>query len=51
MERLGHSTMSASLLYQQRAECHDVEIAEALSRLAEAPTDTPYNTTRGKSIS
>lgn len=32
-------------------ECHDVEIAEALSRLAEAPSDTPYNTTRGKSIS
>jgi len=35
MGRLGHSTVAASLLYQQRVSGRDVEIAEALSRLAE----------------
>ena len=40
MERLGHSTVSASLLYQQRVSGRDAEIAQALSRLAEAPGDT-----------
>ena len=35
MGRLGHSTAKASLLYQQQVSGRDVEIAEALSRLAE----------------
>jgi integrase len=35
MGRLGHSTVAASLLYQQQVSGRDVEIAEALSRLAE----------------
>lgn len=43
MERLGHSTVSASLLYQQRVSGRDAEIAEALSKLAQAP-DTPRDT-------
>ena len=37
MARLGHSTVSASLLYQQRVSGRDAEIAEALSKLAEDP--------------
>ena len=41
MERLGHSTASASLLYQQRVSGRDAEIAEALSRLASPPGDAP----------
>jgi hypothetical protein len=36
MGRLGHSTAKASLLYQQQVSGRDVEIAEALSRLARA---------------
>jgi integrase len=35
MTRLGHSTVKASLLYQQQVSGRDVEIAAALSRLAE----------------
>jgi len=35
MERLGHSTVSASLLYQSAASGRAVEVAEALSKLAE----------------
>lgn len=38
MTRLGHSTVSASLMYQGMVNGRDVEIAEALSRLA---TDRP----------
>jgi len=42
MQRLGHSTVSASLLYQQRVSGRDAEIAQALSQLAaEASGDTP----------
>jgi integrase len=35
MGRMGHSTAKASLLYQQQVSGRDVEIAAALSRLAE----------------
>jgi hypothetical protein len=35
MERLGHSTVSASLLYQSAASGRAVKVAEALSKLAE----------------
>ena len=35
MGRLGHSTHGASLIYQHAVSGADVEIAEALSRLAE----------------
>jgi integrase len=35
MTRLGHSTSKASLLYQQQVSGRDVEIADALSKLAE----------------
>jgi integrase len=35
MGRLGHSTVAASLFYQQQVSGRDVEIAEALSSLAE----------------
>jgi hypothetical protein len=35
MNRLGHSTAKASLLYQQQAPGCDVEVAKALSQLAE----------------
>lgn len=38
MERLGHSTSSASLRYQGQVSGRDVEIAEALSALATKPT-------------
>jgi integrase len=41
MARLGHSTVSASLLYQQRVSGRDAEIAQALSRLAEEPGERP----------
>ena len=34
MARLGHSTAKASLMYQQQVSGRDVEIAEALSKLA-----------------
>jgi integrase len=34
MTRLGHSTSKASLMYQQQVSGRDVEIAEALSKLA-----------------
>jgi hypothetical protein len=37
---LGHSTVSASLLYQQRVSGRDAQIAEALSKLAEGGSDT-----------
>ena len=40
MGRLGHSTVSASLLYQQRVSGRDAEIAAALSKLAESPSET-----------
>jgi integrase len=39
MDRLGHTTVRASLAYQQMVSGRDVEIAEALSKLAEADTD------------
>jgi integrase len=35
MARLGHSTSKASLMYQQQVSGRDVEIADALSRLAD----------------
>lgn len=35
MGRLGHSTVGASLIYQQIASGRDAEVAEALSRLAQ----------------
>jgi integrase len=38
MDRLGHSTVAASMAYQGRVNGRDVEIAEALSKLA--ATDT-----------
>ena len=39
MERLGHSTHGASLIYQHAVTGRDAQIAEALSRLAEEPAD------------
>jgi integrase len=36
MGRLGHSTVKASLIYQQIVSGRDVAVAEALSELAEA---------------
>ena len=39
MGRLGHSTVQASLLYQSIVSGRDVEIAEALSKLAEHADD------------
>lgn len=36
MQRLGHSTVQASLIYQQVVSGRDAAVAEALSRLAEA---------------
>ena len=41
MGRLGHSPVSASLIYQQIASGRDAEVAEALSQLAQAP-DTAW---------
>ena len=41
MGRLGHSTASASLLYQQRVSGRDAEIAEGLSRLARGERPAP----------
>jgi hypothetical protein len=35
MGRLGHSTVKASLIYQQIVSGRDVAVAEALSKLAE----------------
>jgi hypothetical protein len=35
MQRLGHSTARASLIYQQAVSGRDAEVAEALSKLAE----------------
>jgi hypothetical protein len=35
MGRLGHSTVQASLIYQQIVSGRDAEVAEALSKLAE----------------
>jgi hypothetical protein len=40
MGRLGHSTVNASLIYQQIVSGRDVEIAEALSALATVTEDT-----------
>ncbi|MDM4138568.1 MULTISPECIES: site-specific integrase [Mycobacterium] len=41
MERLGHSTVQASLIYQQAVSGRDAAVAEALSRLAEKqPSDS-----------
>ncbi|WP_308117213.1 hypothetical protein [Mycobacterium avium] len=40
MGRLGHSTVSASLIYQGIVSGRDAEIADALSALA-APTKPP----------
>jgi integrase len=40
MQRLGHSTAKASLIYQSVVSGRDVEIAEALSRLASVTEDT-----------
>jgi integrase len=37
MDRLGHSTVAASLVYQGLVSGRAVEIAEALSKLAEEP--------------
>jgi integrase len=37
MDRLGHSTVKASLRYQSIAAGRDAEVAEALSKLAETP--------------
>lgn len=39
MARLGHSTVDASLLYQQMVSGRDREVAEALSRLATTTSD------------
>jgi integrase len=39
MDRLGHSTVGASMRYQQAVSGRDVEVAVALSRLAETDTD------------
>jgi integrase len=41
MGRLGHSTVKASLTYQQIVSGRDAEIAEALSELAADTADTP----------
>ena len=38
MGRLGHSTVKASLLYQQIVSGRDAEVAEALSKLAGGET-------------
>jgi integrase len=38
MDRLGHSTVAASMAYQGRVNGRDVEIAEALSKLAQTDT-------------
>ena len=38
MDRLGHSTVAASLVYQGLVSGRDVEVAEALSKLVEADT-------------
>jgi integrase len=35
MARLGHSTVGASLIYQQQVSGRDVQVAEALSKLAQ----------------
>ena len=40
MDRLGHSTHGASLIYQHTVSGRDAEIAEALSRLAEESAKT-----------
>ena len=37
MGRLGHSSVGASLRYQHVVSGHDIEVAEALSKLAEIP--------------
>jgi hypothetical protein len=39
MQRLGHSTVRASLLYQQVVSGRDAEVAAALSALAVAQDD------------
>jgi integrase len=39
MSRLGHSTVKASLIYQQIVSGRDVAVAEALSKLAEGSSD------------
>lgn len=41
MARLGHSTVRASLVYQQMVNGRDVEVAEALSELAKAKPKAP----------
>jgi integrase len=40
MDRLGHSTVKASLIYQGRVSGRDAEVAEALSALAAVKPDT-----------
>ena len=37
MNRLGHSTAKASLIYQQMVSGRDAELADALSKLATKP--------------
>ena len=44
MRRLGHSTVSASMAYQSAVDSRDVEIAEALSKLANGTSSTGVNT-------
>ena len=41
MSHLGHSTVSASLRYQHMVSGRPAEVAEALSKLAQSPSDTP----------
>lgn len=43
MAHLGHSTAHASLKYQHLVRGRASEIAEALSKLAESPGDTPHS--------
>ncbi|MGV0795957.1 site-specific integrase [Mycolicibacterium elephantis] len=43
MDRLGHSTVKASLIYQQSVDGRDAEVAAALSKLANGD-DTPETT-------
>jgi integrase len=44
MQRLGHSTVGASLRYQHAAKGRDQEIAKALSKLAEQTLERPHRT-------
>jgi integrase len=40
MARLGHSTVRASMIYQQVVSGRDAEVADALSELAQVPRST-----------